>query len=161
MAYPTFREWLGLEGLTSRQLKKQLKREEWRFEHLISDSGDWDMTEIEAWLDSDLEPEDMGLLEGMSYTPYGPPIEFYEQISQEDSESIGLTLVEGDHPGSSFAGVQLFNTPRDANRELQRLGINVVVGGLILMAGITKFTLCDTPEKLRLAEPEGEVQYRY
>ena len=128
MAYPTFREWLGLEGLTPRQLKKQLKMEEWRFEHLISDSGDWDMTEIQAWLDSDLEPEDMGLLEGMSYTPYGPPIEFYEQISGEDSESIGLTLVEGDHPGSSFAGVQLFNTPRDANRALQRLGINVVVG---------------------------------
>lgn len=23
------------------------------------------------------------------------------------------------------------------------------------MAGITKFTWCDTPEKLRLAEPEG------
>ena len=86
------------------------------------------MTEIEAVLDSALEPDDMGLLEGMSYTPYGPPIEFYQQISQEDSESIGLTLVEGDHPGSSFAGVQLFNTTRDANRALQRLGINVVVG---------------------------------
>ena len=89
---------------------------------------DWNMTEIQAWLDSELEPEDMSLWEGMCYTPYGPPIEFYEGISGEDSDSIGLTLVEGDHPGSSFAGVQLFNTPRDANRELQRLGINVVVG---------------------------------
>ena len=38
---------------------------------MISDSGDWNINEIQEWLDSDVEPDDMGLLEGMSYTPYG------------------------------------------------------------------------------------------
>ena len=94
---------------------------------MISDSGDWNINEVQEWLDSDVEPDDMGLLEGMSYTPYGPPIEFYERVPHADSDRIGLTLIEGDHPGSSFAGVQLLNTPEDANRELQKLGINVIV----------------------------------
>ena len=127
ISHPTFREWLGLEGYSPGQLKEKLKGEEWRFEYLISDSGDWNINEVQEWLDSDVEPDDMGLLEGMSYTPYGPPIEFYERVPHADSDRIGLTLIEGDHPGSSFAGVQLLNTPEDANRELQKLGINVIV----------------------------------
>jgi len=124
---PTFREFLDLEGLGPKQLKTRLKEEEWRFEHLISDSGNWNIDEIQEWLDSDVEVDDMSLWEGMAYTPYGPPIEFYDQMSYADSEKIGLSLIEGDHPGSSFAGVQLLNTPEDANRELQKLGINVIV----------------------------------
>ena len=127
ISHPTFREWLGLEGYSPGQLKEKLKGEEWRFEYLISDSGDWNINEVQEWLDSDVEPDDMGLLEGMSYTPYGPPIEFYERVPHADSDRIGLTLIEGDHPGSSFAGVRLLNTPEDANRELQKLGINVIV----------------------------------
>ena len=124
---PTFREHLGLEGLGPKQLKTRLKQEESRFEHLISASGRWNIDEVQEWLDSDVEFDDLSLREGMTYTPYGPPIEFYDQLPYADSEKIGLALIEGDHPGSSFAGIQLLNTPDDANRELQKLGINVIV----------------------------------
>ena len=124
---PTFREHLDLEGLGPKQLKTRLKQEEWRFEHLISDSGNWNIDEVQEWLDSDVEVDDLSIREGMTYSPYGPPIEFYDHMPYADSEKIGLALIEGDHPGSSFAGVQLLNTPEDANRELQKLGINVIV----------------------------------
>jgi len=124
---PTFREHLDLEGLGPKQLKTRLKQEEWRFEHLISDSGNWNIDEVQEWLDSDVEVDDLSIREGMTYSPYGPPIEFYDQLPYADSEKIGLALIEGDHPGSSFAGIQLLNTPDDANRELQKLGINVIV----------------------------------
>ena len=124
---PTFREHLGLEGLGPKQLKTRLKQEESRFEHLISASGRWNIDEVQEWLDSDVEFDDLSLREGMTYTPYGPPIEFYDQLPYADSEKIGLALIEGDHPGSSFAGIQLLNTPDDANRELQKLGINVII----------------------------------
>ena len=124
---PTFREHLGLKGLGPKQLKTRLKQEESRFEHLISASGRWNIDEVQEWLDSDVEFDDLSLREGMTYTPYGPPIEFYDQLPYADSEKIGLALIEGDHPGSSFAGIQLLNTPDDANRELQKLGINVII----------------------------------
>ena len=124
---PTFREFLGLEELGPEQLKERLKEEEWRFEHLVSNPDDWNIKEVQDWLDSDVEFEDMGLRQGMSYTPYGPPIEFYEGTPYADAEKIGLCLIEGDTPGSSFAGVQLLSRPEDANRELQKLGINMIV----------------------------------
>ena len=124
---PTFRELLGLEELGPEQLKERLKEEEWRFEHLVSNPDDWSIKEIQDWLDSDVEFDDMGLRQGMSYTPYGPPIEFYERTPYADAEKIGLCLIEGDTPGSSFAGVQLLSRPEDANRELQKLGINMIV----------------------------------
>ena len=124
---PTFRELLGLEELGPEQLKERLKEEEWRFEHLVSNPDDWSIKEIQDWLDSDVEFEDMGLRQGMSYTPYGPPIEFYERTPYADAEKIGLCLIEGDTPGSSFAGVQLLSRPEDANRELQKLSINMIM----------------------------------
>jgi hypothetical protein len=124
---PTFRELLGLEELGPKQLKERLKEEEWRFEHLVSNPDDWSIKEIQDWLDSDVEFEEMGLREGMSYTPYGPPIEFYEGTPYVDAEKIGLCLIEGDTPGSSFAGVQILSRPEDANRELQKLGINMIM----------------------------------
>ena len=124
---PTFRELLGLEELGPEQLKERLKEEEWRFEHLVSNPDEWNIKEIQDWLDSDVEFDDMGLRQGMSYTPYGPPIEFYEGTPYADAEKIGLCLIEGDTPGSSFAGVQLLSRPEDANRELQKLGINMIV----------------------------------
>ena len=124
---PTVRELLGLEKLGPEQLKERLKEEEWRFEHLVSNPDDWSIKEIQDWLDSDVEFDDMGLRQGMSYTPYGPPIEFYERTPYADAEKIGLCLIEGDTPGSSFAGVQLLSRPEDANRELQKLSINMIV----------------------------------
>ena len=124
---PTFREFLGLEELGPEQLKERLKEEEWRFEHLVSNPDDWNIKEVQDWLDSDVEFDDMGLRQGMSYTPYGPPIECYEGTPYADAEKIGLCLIEGDTPGSSFAGVQLLSRPEDANRELQKLGINMIV----------------------------------
>ena len=124
---PTFRDLLGLEELGPEQLKERLKEEKWRFEHLVSNPDDWSIKEVQDWLDSDVEFDDMGLRQGMSYTPYGPPIEFYERTPYADAEKIGLCLIEGDTPGSSFAGVQLLSRPEDANRELQKLGINMIV----------------------------------
>jgi len=44
----------------------------------------------------------MGLWEAKSYTPYGTPMEFYDQLSSADADQIGLCLIEGDSPGSNF-----------------------------------------------------------
>ena len=38
----------------------------------------------------------------MNYTPYGLPMEFYDQLSSADADQIDLCLIEGDSPGSNF-----------------------------------------------------------
>ena len=52
---------------------------------------------------------------------------FYDELSSEDADQLGLYLIEGDTPGSSFAGVQVQTKPQELNRELQKLGINMQV----------------------------------
>ena len=123
----TFRDWLDLEGLNPTELMSKLKDEEWRFEHPISPSDEPSIIEVQKWLDSDIELDDMGLWEAMNYTSYGPPIRFYDEISSDDAEQIGLYLMEGDTPGSNFCGVQIMSRPADLNWELQKLGINMKV----------------------------------
>jgi hypothetical protein len=124
---PTFREQHQLENLSPKNLKERLNAEIGLIEHIVSDPEDWSLEEVEDWLNSSVELEDLGLWEAMSYTEYGPAIDIWESVGWDRSEELGLTLIEGDHPGSDFAGVQFFGDPTELNRELQREGLNLIV----------------------------------
>jgi hypothetical protein len=122
---PTFREWLCLNGLNPKEQKQRLEEDKWRFEHIIADQDNWDIDEIQEFLESDVELDDMGNWEAMSYTEYGPGIDIYEHMKPEDSGDLGLYLTDCCHPGSSFVGVQFLGDPKELNHDLSKLGFNM------------------------------------
>ena len=124
---PTFREWLGLNELNPKELKLKLEEDKWRFEHMIADPDNWHIEEVQEFLESDVELDDMGTWEAMSYTEYGPGIEIYEHMKSEEAENIGLYLTDACHPGSNFVGVQFLGDPRELNQDLQKLGMNMKI----------------------------------
>jgi hypothetical protein len=124
---PTYREYHSLVGLGQNDLRVALNNEPGLIENLVVDPDDWSLEEIEGWLDEYVDLDDMGTWEGMKYTHYGPGIEIYEQMSREQVNDLGLELVDGDHPGSSFVGVAYHGDIEELNEGFERLGMNLVI----------------------------------
>ena len=124
---PTFREYLSLEGLTDEQMKEALKDHEWRFEYRVADPDDWSVSEIEKWLDSTVELDDLSPRESMGYSEYAPGIELHDHLRWEVAEDLGLIYIEGDAPGRDFIGVRFDGEIDDLNAGLARYGMNLVV----------------------------------
>jgi hypothetical protein len=97
---PTFREHHSLVGLGKAELKANLENIFYEIEHLVEDPENWTVDEIQEWLDTHVELEDLGSREAMTYTHYGPGIEIYDRMSRDQAATLGLELVDGDHPGS-------------------------------------------------------------
>ena len=128
---PTFRELLGLEENSPLDSAIELKDELfWRFEHIDDDPQNWserDIKEIAAWLDSQVELEDLGPWEVMKYTEYGAGLSLYESMSFKDAERLGFVLVEGPMPGSDFVGLRFDGDIEELNQNLARLGMNLII----------------------------------
>lgn len=124
---PTYRQHHSLEGLGKDQLKAELCEIFDEIEHLVSDPENWSVDEVDDWLDTHMDIDDMGTWEGMKFTHYGPAIQIYEQMGREDAFRLGLELIDGDHPGSDFVGIAFHGDVAELNRELEQLGMNLVI----------------------------------
>ena len=124
---PTHREQLSLGGLNPSALKEALNNQIWEIEHLISNPEKWSLDEVELWLDTEVELESLGLWQGAKFTPHGVGLDIYNGLSREEADTLGLVLVEGDHPGSDFLGVAYYGDVDELNQELQKLGMNLIV----------------------------------
>ncbi len=126
---PTFRELLSLEGLKPDQIKEALKDEEWRFEFLIADPENWSVSEIQGWLDTQVEMDDMSPWRSAQYTQYAPGVELYNHLGRDDADQLGLAYIEGEMPGHDFLGVRLDGDIDNLNTGLARHGFNLIVSG--------------------------------
>jgi len=49
------------------------------------------------------------------------------EIFDEDASRLGLELIDGDHPGSDFVGIAFRGNVTELNRELEQLGMNLII----------------------------------
>ena len=124
---PTYREFLSLNNVSESELRKALEAEHWRFEYLLDDPDNWSVDEVQEWLDSDIQFEDMSPWNAAQYTEYADGIRLYESLPFNEALELDLSLVEGDIPGSDFCGVYFGGDVEGLNKALQSRGINVVV----------------------------------
>jgi len=124
---PTNREYHSLVGLGKNELRAALTNELGLIENLVIDPDNWSLEEIDDWLDEYVDLDDMGTLEAMKYTHYGPALQIYQQMDHRDADDVGFQLVDGDHPGSSFVGIAFHGDKEELNHQLERLGMNLVI----------------------------------
>lgn len=135
--WPTAREYLGYDTLTLNE-KVEVFEDQHGIDELLeyvdkalSQWNEDDLAILESidrdWLDEPLDPEFMGDYQAARYTEYWPGIEVYESIGVQETDAIGLWLVQGDHPGSSFCGVRFDGNLDDLNSALSTAKLNMVV----------------------------------
>jgi hypothetical protein len=131
---PTRREHHGYDALTREEQICFLA------EHGFGDEDDegeyeWSLADAEAWLDEPVDPEEIGdyaFAANSSWSPYAQGVEIFEKLGRSEAKRLGVRIVEGDHPGSSFVGVAFKGDAqalRALNDELERIGLNLVIDG--------------------------------
>lgn len=81
---------------------------------------------IEEWLADDLLDEfDIEAAERHGRTPQGAALQFWSGEDMEDLENLGIEIVEGDHPGSTYFAAELRMPVEDANHSASQEGIPV------------------------------------
>ena len=126
---PTFRELYSLEDLKSEQIKEELKDEVWRFEEMLSDPKNWSVTEIDTWLDTQVEMYDMSPWKAAKFTQYAPGIELHNHLGWDAAKELGMAYIEGEMPGHDFVGVRLDSDINEFNAGLAQHGFNLIVSG--------------------------------
>ena len=124
---PTHREHLSLKGMNPKTLKKALDEQFGAIEHLVEDPNDWSLDEVEVWLDTEIEFEDLGPWQASSYGPYGCGLDIFQKLSERETKRLGLFLVEDGTPGSSCFFVAFNGGVGELNGQFEALGLNVVV----------------------------------
>jgi len=81
--------------------------------------------EVTAWLKEcpDWVHEDDYL--PRSATAQGAALEFFEEWSRDERKTVGVTIVEGEHPGSSYYAAELIQPIDAANLAAWRAGLSV------------------------------------
>jgi hypothetical protein len=125
--FPTRREFYDLEGLSGEKLRSEIGRRFDEFDWLVEDTNDWSLSEIEPWLDEEVDIEELGEYQSTFYGEYGAGLRIYENLSGKQADELDLELVEGDHPGSSFTGVAFYGDVDELNRKLESEGLNMIV----------------------------------
>lgn len=96
-----------LLGLTSKELEDRVvpQIEEW-----FGEPPDWNF-------EDDYLPE--------SGTAQGAALQFFRDMAADDLETLGIDVVEGEHPGSTYYAAELRGDIDEANRAAQAAGIPV------------------------------------
>ena len=81
-----------------------------KIELWFSESPDW------GWEDEFLPQE---------ATAQGMALLFFSDMAEEDLETLGVEMIEGDHPGSSYYAAELSGDIDEANRAAEAAGIRV------------------------------------
>lgn len=80
---------------------------------------------LDTWLDAELEWDDYESLP-RDYGQQGAALSFFEDHLAADLAALGVVIVEGDHPGSSYYGAEIHGNIEEANERAQRLGWPIV-----------------------------------
>ena len=59
--------------------------------------------------------------------PYWPGVEIFENLGWDKARILGVQIIEGDHPGSSFMAARFVGDVETLNREIAEFGMNLVV----------------------------------
>ena len=81
--------------------------------------------EIEKWFG---EPPDWGFEDDFlreSGTAQGAALEFFRDMAGDDLETLGVEVIEGEHPGSTYYAAELRGDIDEANRAAEAAGIPV------------------------------------
>jgi hypothetical protein len=78
-------------------------------------------------LDGPEDPEYFTMEDSLRYGPHRAGADLLEALGEEEAYQLGLVLVEGDRPGSSFCGVHFDGDVDDLNHALAKEGLNMVV----------------------------------
>jgi len=76
--------------------------------------ADW-LAEPIDWDEQEWFPRD--------WSGQGAALEFFHRLDRDALYALGVAIVEGDHPGSSYYAAELRNELADANATAQRLGL--------------------------------------
>jgi hypothetical protein len=102
-----FDEVDGWKALVRREGQAGINRY-WEFiERWLKEPIDWDEQE---WFPKD-------------WSGQGTALEFFHRLDRDALYALGVAIVEGDHPGSSYYAAELRNELADANVAAQRLGL--------------------------------------
>ena len=78
-------------------------------------------------LDEKEDPENFSFQASAENSEYSAGIQVLERLEGKAAKELGLYLVEGDHPGSSFCGVAFDGDLEGLNLELVRRGLNLSI----------------------------------
>lgn len=78
--------------------------------------------EIDAWLE---EPADYGQSEWfpLNHGPQGQAKYFFENLDQDTLDALGVVIIEGEHPGSTYYAAELRKDLEEANAVAQEWGL--------------------------------------
>ena len=80
------------------------------------------MARVEAWLD---EPIDWSEADYFPYDwgTHGEALSFFERVDDETLDALGVEIVMGDRPGSSYYAAELPGSIEATNATAHRLGL--------------------------------------
>jgi hypothetical protein len=78
-------------------------------------------------LDQPEDPDYLSFRMNAVCSEYSAGITLLDELGDERSKELGLYLVEGEHPGSSFCGVGFDGALEELNLELVRRGLNLSI----------------------------------
>lgn len=99
--------------------------EAWLLALTTREFEEWVSSEIEKWFES---PPDWAFEDDylpQSGTAQGAAMEFFQSMDVDQLEALGIDVVEGEHPGSTYYAAELRNDIDQANRAAQQAGIPV------------------------------------
>jgi len=96
-----WQDWVRLEGV------KGLPRFEREIDSWLAEPVNWSYSEF--W------PQ--------GWSSQGRALQFFQQIDREVIDALGVVIVEGEHPGSTYYAAELRNSTEDANDVAGRLGL--------------------------------------
>ena len=99
--------------------------EAWLLALTTREFEEWVSPEIEKWFES---PPDWAFEDDylpQSGTAQGAAMEFFQSMDIDQRRALGVRIVEGEHPGSTYYAAELRNDIDQANRAAQQAGIPV------------------------------------
>ena len=93
----------------------------------VDDFAEYPSFDREEWLGTQIDIEDLSMREVAMIGPYWPGVEIFEQLGWEQADTLGVQLVEGDHPGSSFMAAQFIGDVETLNIKIAEFGMNLAV----------------------------------
>lgn len=99
--------------------------EAWLLALTTREFEEWVSPEIEKWFES---PPDWAFEDDylpQSGTAQGAAMEFFQSMDIDQRRALGVRIVEGEHPGSTYYAAELRNEIDQANRAAKQAGIPV------------------------------------